>query len=259
MVNVLATCGDSFGCGVGLEQEICFEKSFAGLVAEHFNLPQEVFARAGCCNYTIHLQVKKVIEKYIRSENWKPFVLITATNHNRIFIPLRDQGNYKQPDLKHVDYEGYYPYSDKLVKTPRKPPFETETAEYISETIGNILEYQAGRAPHLIDLFGKLYKGKIEALGPYFLELYDEAVKNDYDQSLYAGMHLKLKEYNIPHLIMDHNNQYLNKMVKEFLQFNWGDYTRRYPDKFGSGHCNEEGNRVVSQRVIAHIVEKNLL
>ena len=33
MVDLLVTCGDSFACGSGLEDEDCFEKSYAGLTA----------------------------------------------------------------------------------------------------------------------------------------------------------------------------------------------------------------------------------
>ena len=40
MVTHFITCGDSFGCGVGLESGTCFEKSFAGVASQYFNIPQ---------------------------------------------------------------------------------------------------------------------------------------------------------------------------------------------------------------------------
>ena len=34
MIDLLVTCGDSFACGSGLEDEDAFERSYAGLTAK---------------------------------------------------------------------------------------------------------------------------------------------------------------------------------------------------------------------------------
>ena len=139
-------------------------------------------------------------------------------------------------------------------------PFELGKSEYVSETISNIKACLTGMASHLRkQIFLFVNKSKFDALGSYFLELYDDAVKHDYDQSLYVAIHTMLKEYNIPHLIMDHNNQFLNNKVKEFVSVNWGDLSQDYPDKLGSGHCDELGNKIMGEKVIKHITEHNLL
>jgi hypothetical protein len=71
-------------------------------------------------------------------------------------------------------------------------------------------------------------------------------------------MHMLLKQHDIPHLIMGYD---LPSVIdnKNRIQTHWGTFTLRYPDKGGSGHCNEEGNKLVGDMVIKHIEQYNLL
>lgn len=262
MVTHVAVCGDSFGAGAGLPDNRCFEDSFGGVFARHFDLPLKVYARSGCCNFTIYLQARKIIEQVIQSNgSYKPFVLVTSTYHERIIFPLDNGIEYKMPDLRQVEYESYNPYYDnksedsvhrKLEFFPDKQP------RLITETVSNITYYRSGRAPGIARLFEKVNREKFNAIDGYFAELYDSGIKRMYDEALYVAMHYELSKHQIPHLIMGNFAHAINDSVN-FLQHNWGYYTERYPDPRGSGHCDEEGNRLVGEAAIEYATRNKLL
>jgi hypothetical protein len=262
MVTHIATCGDSFGVGHGIHQNRQFEDSFAGVFSSHFNLPQRVYARSGCCNFTISLQVNKIIQQVLESNgSYKPFVLVTSTYHERLAFPLNDGTKYTKPDLSQVEYLSYPPYCNNgdpnLIV--RKPEFKlNKEARLATETISNITYYQAGKAHGIARLFKKIHKSKLDAIASYYTELFDTGIKHEYDEALYLAMHYKLNKYNIPHLFMG----FFTNTVEgnpNFMKFDWGYYTSRYPDSFGSGHSNEEGNRLAGLSVIEHAVTHKLL
>lgn len=261
MVTHIAVCGDSFAVGCGLPDNRCYEDSFAGIFSDHFKLPMRVYARAGCCNFTIYLQVKKIIEQVMQSGGkYKPFVLITATYHERLIFPLDDGMNYKLPDLRQVEYRSYNPYFNNKIDDSHRPlEFETdENPRLITETISNITYYQAGKAPGIARLFEKVNKDKFDAIAGYFGELYDSGIKHVYDEALYASISYQLKKYNIPYLIMGHFSNVFEG-DKNVMRNDWGYYSNKYPDPRGSGHCNEEGNRLVGLNAIEHVEKHNLL
>jgi len=270
MVTHIAVCGDSFGVGMGLPDDRCFEDNFSGVVSSYFDLPQKVYARSGCCNMTIFLQVEKIIQQIKRDKTYEPFVLITTTFHERIIFPLDDGFKYKNPDLSDIEYLSYNPYHEMHQdvnknyssdwKSPhRKLEFEpSNNPRLITETISNIQHYQAGKAHGIARLFIKVNKRKFQAIRDYFLELFDTGIKKKYDDSLFVHMHLLLKHYNIPHLIMGMNLPTIIDKKNNF-QHNWGFYIKKYPDGYGSGHCNETGNKKVGEHVIKHIKDNKLL
>ena len=258
MVTHIAVCGDSFGVGAGLPDETCFEDSFGGVVASHFKLPQKVYARSGCCNFTIYLQVKKIIEQMTKNTNFKPFVLITTTFHERFIFPLDDGFNYKRPDLRDVEYLSYTPYwstgSDR-----RDLAFDvSKHSRLITETISNIQHFQAGNAPGIAQLFEKVNKKKFEAIKHYYMELFDTGIKQEQDEALFVTMHTMLKKHNIPHLLMGHRLSYCIDDANK-IELGWGEYTSKYPDPRGSGHCDKTGNRLVGEKIIEHIKEHRLI
>jgi hypothetical protein len=255
MVSSIAVCGDSFGCGNGLPDNICYEKSFGGLVAEHYRLPLHVYARSGCCNFVIYLQTKKIIEQY-KNKKEKPFVLITTTHHSRFVMPVNSTSEYREYNLSDVDYLRYPPYNYKDGTTARPLEFElSKKPKLISETISNFIWYSEKGAANLEYLFDGILD-KIDAVKTYFSEIYDDNIKQEYDSALILKMHIELKESNIDHIIMDPNKHQSRFIApKNYFHNDWGYYSRKFPDKNGSGHCDERGHQTVAYGLIKHIGE----
>lgn len=252
MVKEIIVCGDSFGCGSGIPVETCFESSFGGQTAEHFNVPLNVYARSGCCNYVIYLQVKQVIEDYRAKE--KPFVLITTTNHSRFCFPIDTTSGYVNYTLADVDYNSYLPYAEHTGLGRRPKPLEKfNEPKLVSETISNVLHFLEKNANNLAKLFVKL-KPKLETVKAYYRDLYDDEIKQTYDHGLILMMHHELKEAGIPHLIMspdEYRDRHIDK--ENYFYNNWGYYSQKYPDIYGSGHCTEEGHLEVANKIIKRI------
>jgi len=252
MVKEIVVCGDSFGCGSGIPLESCFEASFGGQVADHFNVPLNVYARSGCCNYVIYLQVKQVIEDYRAKE--KPFVLISTTNHSRFTFPVDTTLGYVNYTLADVDYDSYTPYSEHTGPGRRPKPIENfNKPKLISETVSNILYFLEQNPGNLAPLFYSI-KRKIKTVELYFRDLYDDEIKQVNDTGLILLMHNELKEAGIPHLIMtpsEHRDRFIDK--ENFFYNNWGYYSQKYPDLYGSGHCTEVGHMEVAKKIIKRI------
>ena len=253
MVNEIVVCGDSFGCGMGLPFRRCFEDSFGGLTAKYFNVPHTVYARSGCCNYVIYLQVKKVIEDYKHKE--KPFVLITTTNHSRFVFPSdHSDSGYNVYTLEDVEYTIHEPYSGRENGYKRPLPFKPKSKpKLVSETVSNIMYYTKGDTPNLEYLFSNV-KNKLSAIKTFYEELYDDSIKQDYDAGLILMINAMLKEAGIPHLIMtpnEHHDRFIDKA--NYFYNNWGKYSQKYPDALGSGHCDERGHIDVASKIIDRI------
>lgn len=258
MLTHLAVCGDSFGTGEGLPDDVRYEKSFGGAVADRFNLPLKVYARSGCCNFTIYLQVKKIVEQAAVNRQYKPFVLITTTFHERMIIPLDDGFRYTKPDLSNVEYLSYSPYWAPPDWIKRPLEFNIKEARLVSETVSNFQHFRTGGHRHLSKLFAKLSDEKFKAIEEYYLHLFDTGIKKEQDDALFVTMHVMLKKANIPHAFM---GAFLPAIIdkENCVKFNWGEFTQAYPDSQGSGHCNEEGNRLAGEKIIDHINTYNLI
>lgn len=252
MVKEILVCGDSFGCGMGIPIESCFEASFGGQIAEHFSVPLNVYARSGCCNYVIYLQIQQVITDYRPKE--APFVLVTTTNHSRFCFPIDTTQGHVGYTLADVDYDSYTPYAEHTGAGRRPKPLENfNKPKLVSETISNVMHFLEQDASNLENFFTSI-KTKLETVEKYYKELYDDEIKQTYDQSLILLMHSELKEAGIPHLIMSPNeyrDRFINK--ENYFYNNWGYYSQKYPDLYGSGHCTEEGHMEVANKIIKRI------
>lgn len=253
MVKEVAICGDSFACGSGIDSKYCFERSFGSLVAGSLSVPYKIFARSGCCNYVIFLQVKKVIEEYKHKE--KPLVLISTTNHSRFTFPSDHVTKaYNNYTLEDVEYHLHEPYCDREGWHRRDIPFKpSKTPKLISETISNFIHFASGEGPNLAYLF-KDVDAKFSAIKTFYEELYDDSIKETNDTGLILMMHMMLKEEGFPHIIMSpnqHQNRFIDK--ENFLLNDWGVYSRKYPDNGKSGHCDERGHVEVANNIIEKI------
>jgi len=254
MLNSLSVCGDSFGVGVGISDDPkkIISGSFGAQVAKHYNIPLSVFARSGCCNYVIYLQVKKIIQQFKKNEI-NPFVLITTTHHSRFVLPITAEENYVQYDLSDVEYK-LYNFFNTDEEFEDFLPFElNKEPKLVSETISNFFHFNKYKKVNLKKLFFGV-GNKIDLIGNYFKQLYSDSIKHDYDMSLIVMMHLELKNCRIPHLILSPND-YLSKFIdrENFLKNDWGYYSRKYPDVYGSGHCTVQGHTELSKKIISHI------
>jgi hypothetical protein len=259
MVTSVSVCGDSFGCGSGLPLESCYEQSFGGLVADNLKIPLKVYARSGCCNFVISLQVKKIIDQNIDTVD-KPLVLITTTHHSRFTMPVGSGHSYQHYDLSDVDYMRYPPYSSKGNSKPRPLEFNiSKKPKLISDTISNFVWYTEKGADNLGYLFTEL-RPKMDSARRYLAEIYDDTIKQTYDTALILKMHLDLKHAGIPHIIMSPDTHNLRVMDNiNFFENNWGFYSKNYPDTMNSGHCNEVGHILVANKLIEKIQNENIV
>lgn len=250
MIDCVAVCGDSFGCGEGLDPRSCFEESFGGLIAKKLGLPLKVYARSGCCNFTIYLQVKKIIDQFNHKEH-RPLVLVTLTNHSRLIFPIDSTRLSTNCDISNVDYLSYVPYSPTSEKVrplmfePAVPP------NLLSETISNMNLCLAGNNLGYDQRFSKMIDRKWKAIKTYFEELYDDTIKREYDESLAILMHLLLREAGLPHVIMGFGRYNFRHIPDpNFVEIHWGEICQAHPDAVGSGHCDENGHLIVAERVL---------
>jgi hypothetical protein len=163
------------------------------------------------------------------------------------------------PDLSQVEYMNYPPYSDISPSESRPLEFSIEhEPTLLTETVSNIDQYLRGNIKWADGLFHRVTPNKFEAIKSYITELFDTGVKQQWDNSLFITMHYLLAKHDIPHVIMGH---YLHDLQgqPEYMQHDWGHWCKHYPDNMGSGHCNEEGNRLVGEALVKHIEDNSIL
>lgn len=255
MTKCVAVCGDSFGVGSGLDPIHQYEKNFGGVISSRLGLPLKIYARSGCCNFTIFLQVKKIIEQH-QAGQISPLVIITLTNHSRLFFPMDSAAGDRSLDLSNVIYMDYTPYAE--YSNPKRPiEFKIkDTPNFTSETISNIGLCLSGSSLRNSNHFSKFTDKKFEAIKMYFQELYEDSAKLEYDNALVLMMHSMLKERGIQHVILgycNHQHRFIDK--KNFVEVHWGEICMKYPDKHGSMHCDETGHMLVADMINDRCVE----
>jgi hypothetical protein len=249
-IDCIAVCGDSFATGSGLPPENCYEDMFGGIISKTLNLPMKVYARSGCCNFSIFLQVKKIIEQFHLKEH-TPLVIVSLTHHSRLLFPIDGTKLEINLNLSNLDYLNYHPYSE--ASQPRRPlEFKLDKdPQLISETISNIGLCLSGHHMAPGDQFVNIMERKWEALRLYFEELYDDGIKREYDNALALMMHNMLVETNLPHVIMGFG-KYIHRFIdqKNFADIHWGSICLNHPDRQGSGHCDETGHMIVANTLL---------
>lgn len=245
----LAVCGDSFSVGHGLDSAVQIAKSYGGLIAEHYNLPQKVYGRSGCCNFVIYLQVKKIIEQL--NKNFKPFVVVNDTWYERIIFPVKHSWFDTEPDLSDVDYLNYSPY-----KEGQELPFKTKkNFKFVSEGLRTFFKGKEFGLNQLYDKCREEHKSGIDA---YFNHIHDPMIKREIDRSLIASAHSLLLQNNVPHVfILREKNPLINE--KNAVIVDWNKLVKKYPDALGTGHCSEQGHNIVAEKVINWVDNQGLI
>lgn len=246
MVDFVATCGDSFACGSGLLDSECFEKSFGGLAANHLGVEQRVIARSGCCNFTIWLQIKHVVNEWAQGK--KPVVIISATNAARtIWYKPGMEPAGGPPSITHLNYENYAPYHEHTAEHFRRPiPVDTDNIMQ-SETLSNIdvfLGSAAGAKWHQFDNIEPT--SRLKVLRNWVADFFNFDIKQEYDNGVLLQGHLLLKKHNIPHVFMAWQPDLENLLPEHnYAAIDWGHWSRTYPDSRGTGHCDVRGHEEV--------------
>lgn len=191
MKKTLGICGDSFMAAKNYEEGVDtgHGKHFTEILAKKLNCNLITYARGGCSNQAIRLQIDEIIKH-------KPdHVIIGSTNPDRIEVPTSDlsvknsikklyKKNYiPSAGLFNIDYSGYY---EECVAANHEG-FKKNIPTLRSETIGNIFNSAPG-----------LYtKTQLDALEYYLQVIYDYTWKMQQDSWILSdGLH-KLKHYGI--------------------------------------------------------------
>jgi hypothetical protein len=123
------------------------------------------------------------------------------------------------------------------------------------------LENKLSGASH--ESFEILPKYKLDALKIYLSDLYSDPIKEEYDSGLVAKMHLMLKKYNIPHIIMGTPvDKFYYIDDSNLLNVDWRKISDEHPDAIGSSHCDEVGHEIVAKSIIDKMgitIKKNLI
>lgn len=247
MVDFIATCGDSFACGSGLQDFESFEKSFGGLAAEYLGVEQRVIARSGCCNFSIWLQVKHVVNEWALGKT--PFVIVSITNAARTvwFKPGKEPPAGTQPTIKHLNYEDYAPYHDHTPKHFRRPiPVETNNIMQ-SETLHNLDSFSDQKVKATWVQFDRHEpNARIELLRKWVADFFNFEIKQEYDNGILLQAHMLLKKNNIPHVFMGWQPDLQNLMDEvNYVPVDWGHWSKYHPDPKGTGHCDKVGHAEV--------------
>ena len=245
MTTYIAVCGDSFSVGHGLDPHVQFEHSFGGVVASHYGLKHLVYGRSGCCNFVIYLQVKKIIDQTRFNPFYKPLVLISSTWTERVTFPLNFTRFFSRPDLSQVDYLSYEPYS-KTSPVPRKLAFRINKKHRLVSELVSDLTY----------LRQKVNPEDESAVDLYAAHLFDPKIKEVIDHSLLTTAHIMLLKHNIPHLFITPERIHTIHADNNLNQ-DWIEILDRYPDSRGTGHCDEQGHRIMADKVIKHLAKLN--
>jgi hypothetical protein len=247
MVDFVATCGDSFACGSGLLDSECFEKSFGGLAADHLGVPQRVIARAGCCNFTIWLQIKHVVNEWAKGK--KPFVIVSMTNSARTvwYKPFSQPAPGTQPTIEHLNYEDYSPYDVHTAEHFRRPIPVATNHIMQSETLSNLDTFFDQKIKATWPQFDRHEpNARLKTLRDWVADFFSFEIKQEYDNGILLQGHLLLKKHNIPHVFMGWQPDLQNLMDENnYAPVDWGHWSRHHPDPKGTGHCDKRGHEEV--------------
>jgi len=239
MVKNIISCGDSFPCGMGLGKDR-FEVSYPVRVAEHLNATLTSLARPGCCNFSISLMVKWIVDNFDKDA----FYIISTTNEDRLHwlrpgIVYNNKHNISIEELNYEDYDQFL-----LTKLPFSP---NNTIQ--SETCSNLLLHAQDKLGASQSL-SREPKSRITALDQYIKLVHDSKVKRHVDFSLLATQLHRLKEKTNNWLLLTEWAELENTFKDNSIQATFGALSEDYPDSLGSGHFNHTGHRVVFNNIM---------
>ena len=232
--KILGVCGDSFMSSL-VEGQLGHGKHFTEILSKKLNCNIITYARGGCSNSTIRLQIDEIVKH-------KPtYVIVGTTSPDRLEIPIKSYktNNYeKQNGLFNVKYDDYKD------KSSEHNNFKKIKPTILSQTITNIFN---GNFPEkTID------RSQIDAIEKYFNLIHDTNWKAQQDGWVIADGINKLEKLNIDYslLLMNINIEtlyfYLNNFIKSDNNLNPMKYYRQDSNTMNPFHLTDEDEVILS-------------
>lgn len=175
----LGVCGDSYMASMAFDENNLdngYDKHFTELLAKKLKWDIVTFARAGCSNQIIRLQIDEIIKE-------KPdCVIILTTMPDRVELPIKDSKEYFYLDgLYNIDYRKCPNVSSTNIK------FDEIDPKIISTTINDLF----------INYKVRFNKKEIEMLKFWYQRFFDEKWKQQQDSWIISNGLRKLQDNNI--------------------------------------------------------------
>lgn len=243
MIKKIVSGGDSFPCGMGLGPDR-FETSYPVKIANEFDAKLISLARPGCCNFSISLMIKWMVDNYDEDT----FYVISTTNEDRLHW-LRPGIVYNDKHVVGLEELNYEDYLEFLLTDLPFAPNNTIN----SETCSNILLHASGNmmiSTSLCYRDGKTFRSRepesrIKALEQYIKLLHDSKVKRYEDVSLLSLQLRRLQEKTNNWVLLTPWAELENEFKDNSIETQFGTLSADYPDDRGSGHFNATGHRIV--------------
>jgi hypothetical protein len=189
----LVVCGDSYMASISHNINYSDNgsgKHFTELLADKLGWEVITFARGGCSNQTIRLQIDEAIKL---NPN---YVIVSSTSPDRYEFPINDmtRDNYydKNSDNYYIDDDGLYNihYTDFPDKSAEHQKFNKIKANMFSDTLNNIFNNTSSCQQFL-------NKNEIKILEKWFDRFYESNWKKQQDGWILADGIRRLQDNNI--------------------------------------------------------------
>lgn len=268
MINkkTIVVCGDSFNYGIGCVNQRT--QPYSVLTSKHFNWDLVRLARGSASNYVIYLQ-----GKYAAKMDPKPHIVILGTtSYDRIeWLATGESFEHFPPQLEDVNYHLYPPHHHLQPFHDTLLPFHLENninyrPKILSEQMVAIPEYlhHAKTKGISLDYYKRLHTesaDKLELINNYYFNIFDSAIKRDYDIGVLLMAYRIIKNAGINCIICTEEKQFKTLVDDERDYFfpDWGRCTATWPDSAGTLHTGESGHEDIANRLISHIELNNFI
>jgi hypothetical protein len=185
-------------------------QSFSGQLAHQHNLKLTSFARIGCSNFAIALQIDQAIKhaKNFQAPYYNNFILIGPTTPDRIELPIIDD-NIWSKTKQFFNWRGWFDYQPGVyirrrglanIKYGRNDLSSQHqflnNPTVISESLNNLAFDESGAQ----EAYG-LDEERKDALKSYMVNLYDTYIKRQYDSWIISDAIRRVQAAGIPFLV----------------------------------------------------------
>jgi hypothetical protein len=258
MKATLVICGDSFNYGIGCSD--LYTQPYGIKIAENLDWDCIRLARGSASNYTIYLQ-----GIFAAKLSPKPKIIILGTtSYDRVeWISEGKEINYP-PKLEDLNYHLYPPHyiTPPLHDSPMSFYLKDKSdydPKILSEQIVAFQDYFAiCKKDNNNEYFKRLRsepKQKLELIESYYIEIFNEWIKRDYDIGVIMLAYRAIKRANIQCIIVGPDYKYTKfiDQSQDFFPIDWSKLSNEYPDKVKSLHCSEEAHSIIAENLTNHI------